>query len=64
MSALGIGAFKSKQIIIVEGQAVGTDLGKLVNGINHIKGSSGRSAKLILGSPADGPKAKRELVIA
>ena len=52
------------QVVVVEGDAVGAQLGELVHCFDAGQHGAGRLAEQVTGLPADGPQAEAELVFA
>ena len=59
----GVGA-RRHQVVVVEGDAVGTELGQLVHRLDAGEHRPGRLAEEVAGLPADRPEAEAELVLA
>jgi hypothetical protein len=62
VTALGVGAVEREQIVIVEGQAVGSQFGQPLDGFDRIQCGTGRDSEWIACGPADGPQAEREFI--
>ena len=62
--ALGVGRAEREQVVVVEGQAVGAELGELLDGVHDVERGAGRAAERVGPVVADGPESERELVVA
>jgi len=61
--ALGVVGVEGEDVVVVEGDAPGAELGELLGVLPGAQGGAGRLAEGIGGEPADRPQAERELVL-
>src|SRR5690606_2199160 len=62
--ALGGGGVEGHDVVVVEGEAPGTELGELADVGAELERRAGGRAELVLGLPTGGPQAEGELVVA
>ena len=60
--ALGVGRAEGEEVVVVEGEAVGAELGELLDGVHGVEGRAGGAAERVGAVVADGPEAEGELV--
>jgi hypothetical protein len=61
---LGDAGAERKQVVIVEGESVGADLGEVSDGVDNVEVRPGRAAERVRAVVADGPQAEGEFVVA
>ncbi|MDQ1175205.1 hypothetical protein QE430_003512 [Microbacterium testaceum] len=61
---LGVGGAEGEEVVVVEGQAVGAELGELLDGVDDVEGLTRGAAEGVGAVVADGPETERELVVA
>jgi hypothetical protein len=63
LGALGVVAAERDQVVVVEGDAGGAQLGEAVHALHRVERRAGRVAERVAGLPADGPEAEGEPVV-
>ncbi len=61
--ALGFGGPEGDQVVVVEGDAVGAELGQALHRLDRVEGTAGGVAEGVPSLPADGPQAEGEPVL-
>jgi hypothetical protein len=61
--ALGGVRAEGDEVVVVEGDAVGAQLGEAVHGLDGVQRGPGGVAEGVAGLPADGPESEGELVV-
>ena len=56
--ALGVRRAEGEQVVVVEGEAVGAELGELLDGVDDVERVAGRAAERVGAVVADGPEAE------
>ncbi len=61
--ALGVAAAEGHEVVVVEGDAPGAEVGEAAHGLDRVEVRARGVTELVTSLPADGPETERELVV-